>query len=289
MAPLGRDAREAGARWAPNRRAGTRSALMVVWISKSAPRLLAGRHLAKPKSRQREARGAPGRRSVGRGRLVAMAANVTGGPKFKMPRGASGEEVARIVEKGKARALETGASAGRASSSARPVPVAEAQVPILAVDGVAEGGVYLSKSTKGRGGEIEEEGLKREARLNALRRLDPGVAKKLRELKDAEVSSSSSSSMSSSSGESSSGSDSSSSESESRRGKRRGRRGDRKRSKKRRRRSSSSSGDGESRARKKLEKRSRETLEDELRRLRKKNATRERRLERGSRKSSGKR
>ena len=35
-APLGRDAREAGARWAPNRRAGTRSALMVVWISKSA-------------------------------------------------------------------------------------------------------------------------------------------------------------------------------------------------------------------------------------------------------------
>ena len=215
-----------------------------------------------------------------------MAANVTGGPKFKMPRGASGEEVARIVEKGKARALETGASAGRASSSARPVPVAEAQVPILAVDGVAEGGVYLSKSTKGRGGEIEEEGLKREARLNALRRLDPGVAKKLRELKDAEVSSSSSSSsssMSSSSGESSSGSDSSSL------GKRRGRRGDRKRSKKRRRRSSSSSGDGEARARKKLEKRSRETLEDELRRLRKKNATRERRLERGSRKSSGKR
>ena len=286
-APLGRDAREAGALWAPNRRAGTRSALMVVWISKSAPRLLAGRHLAKPKSRQREARGAPGRRSVGRGRLVAMAANVTGGPKFKMPRGASGEEVARIVEKGKARALETGASAGRASSSARPVPVAEAHVPILAVDGVADGGVYLSKSTKGRGGEIEEEGLKREARLNALRRLDPGVAKKLRELKDAEVSSSSSSSssssMSSSSGESSSGSDSSSL------GKRRGRRGDRKRSKKRRRRSSSSSGDGEARARKKLEKRSRETLEDELRRLRKKNATRERRLERGSRKSSGKR
>ena len=213
-----------------------------------------------------------------------MAANVTGGPKFKMPRGASGEEVARIVEKGKARALETGASAGRASSSARPVPVAEAHVPILAVDGVAEGGVYLSKSTKGRGGEIEEEGLKREARLNALRRLDPGVAKKLRELKDAEVSSSSSSSsMSSSSGESSSGSDSSSL------GKRRGRRGDRKRSKKRRRRSSSSSGDGEARAWKKLEKRSRETLEDELRRLRKKNATRERRLERGSRKSSGKR
>ncbi len=230
----------------------------------------------------------PGRRSVGRGRLVAMAANVTGGPKFKMPRGASGEEVARIVEKGKARALETGASAGRASSSARPVPVAEAQVPILAVDGVADGGVYLSKSTKGRGGEIEEEGLKRQARLNALRRLDPGVAKKLRELmKDADVSSSSSSSssssMSSSSGESSSGSDSSSL------GKRRGRRGDRKRSKKRRRRSSSSSGDGEARARKKLEKRSRETLEDELRRLRKKNATRERRLERGSRKSSGKR
>ncbi len=215
-----------------------------------------------------------------------MAANVTGGPKFKMPRGASGEEVARIVEKGKARALETGASAGRASSSARPVPVAEAHVPILAVDGVADGGVYLSKSTKGRGGEIEEEGLKREARLNALRRLDPGVAKKLRELKDAEVSSSSSSSsssMSSSSGESSSGSDSSSL------GKRRGRRGDRKRSKRRRRRSSSSSGDGEARARKKLEKRSRETLEDELRRLRKKNATRERRLERGSRKSSGKR
>ena len=218
-----------------------------------------------------------------------MAANVTGGPKFKMPRGASGEEVARIVEKGKARALETGASAGRVSSSARPVPVAEAHVPILAVDGVADGGVYLSKSTKGRGGEIEEEGLKREARLNALRRLDPGVAKKLRELKDAEVSSSSSSSMSSSSGESSSGSDSSSSESESKRGKRGGRRGDRKRSKKRRRRSSSSSGDGESRARKKLEKRSRETLEDELRRLRKKNATRERRLERGSRNSSGKR
>ena len=228
-----------------------------------------------------------------------MAANVTGGPKFKMPRGASGEEVARIVEKGKARALETGASAGRVSSSARPVPVAEAHVPILAVDGVADGGVYLSKSTDGRGGEIEEEGLKREARLNALRRLDPGVAKKLRELKDAEVSassssssssmSSSSSSSSSSSGESSSGSDSSSSESESRRGKRRGRRGDRKRTKKRRRRSSSSSGDGESRARKKLEKRSRETLEDELRRLRKKNATRERRLERGSRKSSGKR
>jgi len=218
-----------------------------------------------------------------------MAANVTGGPKFKMPRGASGEEVARIVEKGKARALETGASAGRASSSARPVPVAEAHVPILAVDGVADGGVYLSKSTDGRGGEIEEEGLKREARLNALRRLDPGVAKKLRELKDAEVSSSSSSS--SSSGESSSGSDSSSSESESKRGKRRGRRGDRKRSKKRRRRSSSSSssGDGEARARKKLEKRSRETLEDELRRLRKKNATRERRLERGSRKSSGRR
>ena len=217
-----------------------------------------------------------------------MAANVTGGPKFKMPRGASGEEVARIVEKGKARALETGASAGRVSSSARPVPVAEAHVPILAVDGVADGGVYLSKSTDGRGGEIEEEGLKREARLNALRRLDPGVAKKLRELKDAEVSASSSSS---SSGESSSGSDSSSSESESRRGKRRGRRGDRKRSKKRRRRSSSSSssGDGESRARKKLEKRSRETLEDELRRLRKKNATRERRLERGSRNSSGKR
>ena len=231
-----------------------------------------------------------------------MAANVTGGPKFKMPRGASGEEVARIVEKGKARALETGASAGRVSSSARPVPVAEAHVPILAVDGVADGGVYLSKSTDGRGGEIEEEGLKREARLNALRRLDPGVAKKLRELKDAEVSASSSSSSSSSSsmsssssssssGESSSGSDSSSSESESRRGKRRGRRGDRKRSKKRRRRSSSSSssGDGESRARKKLEKRSRETLEDELRRLRKKNATRERRLERGSRNSSGKR
>ena len=214
-----------------------------------------------------------------------MAANVTGGPKFKMPRGASGEEVARIVEKGKARALETGASAGRASSSARPVPVAEAHVPILAVDGVADGGVYLSKSTKGRGGEIEEEGLKREARLNALRRLDPGVAKKLRELKDAEVSSSSSSSMSSSSGESSSGSDSSSL------GERRGRRGDRKRSKKRRRRSSSSSssGDGEARARKKLEKRSRETLEDELRRLRKKNATRERRLERGSRKLSGRR
>ena len=55
------------------------------------------------------------------------------------------------------------------------------------------------------------------------------------------------------------------------------------------RRSSSSSGDGEARAWKKLEKRSRETLEDELRRLRKKNATRERRLERGSRKSSGKR
>ena len=214
-----------------------------------------------------------------------MTANVTGGPKFKMPRGASGEEVARIVEKGKARALETGASAGRVSSSARPVPVAEAHVPILAVDGVADGGVYLSKSTDGRGGEIEEEGLKREARLNALRRLDPGVAKKLRELKDAEVSSSSSSS----SGEPSSGSDSSSSESESKRGKRRGRRGDRKRSKKRRRRSSSSSGDGESRARKKLEKRSRETLEDELRRLRKKNATRERRLERGSRNSSGKR
>mmetsp|Transcript_7669 Transcript_7669/g.30281 ORF Transcript_7669/g.30281 Transcript_7669/m.30281 type:complete len:250 (-) Transcript_7669:804-1553(-) len=103
--------------------------------------------------------------------------------------------------------------------------------------------------------------------------------------------SSSSSSSSSSSGESSSGSDSSSSESESKRGKRRGRRGDRKRSKKRRRRSSSSSssGDGEARARKKLEKRSRETLEDELRRLRKKNATRERRLERGSRKSSGRR
>ena len=125
-----------------------------------------------------------------------MAANVTGGPKFKMPRGASGEEVARIVEKGKARALETGASAGRVSSSARPVPVAEAHVPILAVDGVADGGVYLSKSTDGRGGEIEEEGLKREARLNALRRLDPGVAKKLRELKDAEVSSSSSSSSS---------------------------------------------------------------------------------------------
>ena len=256
-------------------------------IKKRTSSCFAGRHLAKPKSRQREARGAPGRRSVGRGRLVAMAANVTGGPKFKMPRGASGEEVARIVEKGKARALETGASAGRASSSARPVPVAEAHVPILAVDGVADGGVYLSKSTKGRGGEIEEEGLKREARLNALRRLDPGVAKKLRELKDAEVSSSSSSSssssMSSSSGESSSGSDSSSL------GKRRGRRGDRKRSKKRRRRSSSSSGDGEARARKKLEKRSRETLEDELRRLRKKNATRERRLERGSRKSSGKR
>ena len=256
-------------------------------IKKRTSSCFAGRHLAKPKSRQREARGAPGRRSVGRGRLVAMAANVTGGPKFKMPRGASGEEVARIVEKGKARALETGASAGRASSSARPVPVAEAHVPILAVDGVAEGGVYLSKSTKGRGGEIEEEGLKREARLNALRRLDPGVAKKLRELKDAEVSSSSSSSssssMSSSSGESSSGSDSSSL------GERRGRRGDRKRSKKRRRRSSSSSGDGEARARKKLEKRSRETLEDELRRLRKKNATRERRLERGSRKSSGKR
>ena len=87
-----------------------------------------------------------------------MAANVTGGPKFKMPRGASGEEVARIVEKGKARALETGASAGRVSSSARPVPVAEAHVPILAVDGVADGGVYLSKSTDGRGGEIEEEG-----------------------------------------------------------------------------------------------------------------------------------
>ena len=204
-------------------------------IKKRTSSAFAGRHLAKPKSRQREARGAPGRRSVGRGRLVAMAANVTGGPKFKMPRGASGEEVARIVEKGKARALETGASAGRASSSARPVPVAEAHVPILAVDGGADGGVYLSKSTKGRGGEIEEEGLKREARLNALRRLDPGVAKKLRELKDAEVSSSSSSSMSSSSmsssssssssGESSSGSDSSSSESESRRGKRRGRRG----------------------------------------------------------------
>ena len=264
-------------------------------IKKRTTSSAAGRHQAKPKSRQREARGAPGRRSVGRGRLVAMAANVTGGPKFKMPRGASGEEVARIVEKGKARALETGASARRASSS-RPVPVAEAHVPILAVDGVADGGVYLSKSTDGRGGEIEEEGLKREARLNALRRLDPGVAKKLRELKDAEVSASSSSSSSmssssSSSGESSSGSDSSSSESESRRGKRRGRRGDRKRSKKRRRRSSSSSssGDGESRARKKLEKRSRETLEDELRRLRKKNATRERRLERGSRNSSGKR
>ena len=258
---------------------------------KKRTRSAAGRHQAKPKSRQqvRGKRGAPGRRSVGRGRLVAMAANVTGGPKFKMPRGASGEEVARIVEKGKARALETGASAGRASSSARPVPVAEAHVPILAVDGVADGGVYLSKSTDGRGGEIEEEGLKREARLNALRRLDPGVAKKLRELKDAEVSSSSSSS--SSSGESSSGSDSSSSESESKRGKRRGRRGDRKRSKKRRRRSSSSSssGDGEARARKKLEKRSRETLEDELRRLRKKNATRERRLERGSRKLSGRR
>ena len=269
------------------RRTGARGRAARSWLcgyQKAHLVCFAGRHLAKPKSRQREARGAPGRRSVGRGRLVAMAANVTGGPKFKMPRGASGEEVARIVEKGKARALETGASAGRASSSARPVPVAEAQVPILAVDGVAEGGVYLSKSTKGRGGEIEEEGLKREARLNALRRLDPGVAKKLRELKDAEVSSSSSSSsMSSSSGESSSGSDSSSL------GKRRGRRGDRKRSKKRRRRSSSSSGDGEARARKKLEKRSRETLEDELRRLRKKNATRERRLERGSRKSSGKR
>ena len=270
------------------RRTGARGRAARSWLcgyQKAHLVCFAGRHLAKPKSRQREARGAPGRRSVGRGRLVAMAANVTGGPKFKMPRGASGEEVARIVEKGKARALETGASAGRASSSARPVPVAEAQVPILAVDGVAEGGVYLSKSTKGRGGEIEEEGLKREARLNALRRLDPGVAKKLRELKDAEVSSSSSSSssMSSSSGESSSGSDSSSL------GKRRGRRGDRKRSKKRRRRSSSSSGDGEARAWKKLEKRSRETLEDELRRLRKKNATRERRLERGSRKSSGKR
>ena len=269
------------------RRTGARGRAARSWLcgyQKAHLVCFAGRHLAKPKSRQREARGAPGRRSVGRGRLVAMAANVTGGPKFKMPRGASGEEVARIVEKGKARALETGASAGRASSSARPVPVAEAHVPILAVDGVADGGVYLSKSTKGRGGEIEEEGLKREARLNALRRLDPGVAKKLRELKDAEVSSSSSSSsMSSSSGESSSGSDSSSL------GERRGRRGDRKRSKKRRRRSSSSSGDGEARARKKLEKRSRETLEDELRRLRKKNATRERRLERGSRKSSGKR
>ena len=39
-----------------------------------------------------------------------MAANLMGGPKFKMPRVPCGDEVERIVEKGKARA-NTGASA----------------------------------------------------------------------------------------------------------------------------------------------------------------------------------
>ena len=161
-----------------------------------------------------------------------MAANLMGGPKFKMPRVPCGDEVERIVEKGKARA-NTGATAGP-SSSTRPVP---SPVPILAVDGVADGGVYLSKSTDGRGGSIEEEGLKREARLNALKRLDPEVAKRLREMSS---------------------------------------------------KVSSSSSDGKARARKKLEKRSREELADELQRLRRKNGGRRRELERGgrSRKSS---
>ena len=215
-----------------------------------------------------------------------MAANLMGGPKFKMPRVPCGDEVERIVEKGKARA-NTGASAGP-SSSTRPVPE---PVPILAVDGVADGGVYLSKSTDGRGGSIEEEGLKREARLNALKRLDPEVAKRLREM---------SSKVSSSSSGESSGRDSSSSESDSKDRKRRRKR-DRKGSKKKRRKrdssstssssyssSSSSSSDGKARARKKLEKRSREELAYELTRLRRKNGERRRELERGgrSRKSS---
>ena len=155
-----------------------------------------------------------------------MAANLMGGPKFKMPRVPCGDEVERIVEKGKARA-NTGASAGP-SSSTRPVPE---PVPILAVDGVADGGVYLSKSTDGRGGSIEEEGLKREARLNALKRLDPEVAKRLREM---------SSKVSSSSSGESSGRDSSSSESDSKDRKRRRKR-DRKGSKKKRRKRDSSS------------------------------------------------
>ena len=216
-----------------------------------------------------------------------MAANLMGGPKFKMPRVPCGDEVERIVEKGKARA-NTGASAGPSSSTR---PVLPSPVPILAVDGVADGGVYLSKSTDGRGGSIEEEGLKREARLNALKRLDPEVAKRLREM---------SSKVSSSSSGESSGRDSSSSESDSEDRKRRRKR-DRKGSKKKRRQrdsssrsssssspSSSSSSEGKARARKKLEKRSREELADELTRLRRKNGERRRELERGgrSRKSS---
>ena len=207
-----------------------------------------------------------------------MAANLMGGPKFKMPRVPCGDEVERIVEKGKARA-NTGASAGPSSSTR---PVLPSPVPILAVDGVADGGVYLSKSTDGRGGSIEEEGLKREARLNALKRLDPEVAKRLREM---------SSKVSSSSSGESSGRDSSSSESDSEDRKRRRKR-DRKGSKKKRRKrdsgsssssSSSSSSDGKARARKKLEKRSREELADELTRLRRKNGERRRELERGGR------
>lgn len=106
-----------------------------------------------------------------------MAFTGQGATAYTMPKRPSEEIVDRMVRRGIAR------SSDALPAVAAPGLMPRDKPPVLAVDGHADGGTYLAASQNGRGGAEEEAGYKREARLLALRALDPKVRAKLQKLR----------------------------------------------------------------------------------------------------------
>ena len=118
---------------------------------------------------------------------------MTGGPKFKMPRGASGGRRSRASWR-RVRLAPLRRAHGEARRRPRGLsPSPRPTFPSWRSTASPTAACTSPRARTAGAGRSRRRGSSARRGLTALRRLDPGVAKKLRELKDAEVSASSSS------------------------------------------------------------------------------------------------